>query len=496
MKKTLAIVLSALLIGSTFVGCKKAEVKPEATANTNTTTNAPKPTLRFLGQYDRYDFNADPVAKVLEEKTGYKVNYESLPAENPDEKLNLLMTNKEEYDVMKLNNAQYFKLASEGALEPIDTILEKYGKNLKSVISQSSWDSAKINGKIYGVPEKASMDTVGTQFAFRQDILDELKLQLPKTIDELYTVLKTIKEKKNMIPLVLHSGESIISEISGAFGITVSWSEKDGKLVNRVEDPAMKEYLAFMSKLYAEGLIDAEMPTNNSSKVIEKFTSGKAAAMRLAWWSAPSVYTALQKNLSNSKVVLAPPLKGKDGKSGAAMSTGISWYIAIPKASKNKEDAVKWMDVKMQDDIFRAFTIGEENVHFTKKDGAYYPILPKFFDERNNASWYLTGSHEKNYPAYWQARARKDVNLQAAFEQIQKESAPVGKIDALAFAPPIPTISKNSIKLNKLETDFYIKVIAGTEKVDSYDKFLADWKSQGGADCIKDANEWFKTSKK
>jgi putative aldouronate transport system substrate-binding protein len=492
MKRTLAIVLSAILIGSTFIGCKKAEVKPTDTSN----TNAPKPTLRFLGQYDRYDFNADPVAKDLEEKTGYKVNYECLPAENPDEKLNLLMTNKEEFDVMKLNSAQYYKLASEGALEPIDTLIEKYGKNLKDVISQASWDSAKINGKIFGVPEKASMDTIGTQLAFRQDILEELKLQVPKTTDELYTVLKTIKEKKNIIPLTLHSGESIISEISGAFGITTSWVPKDGKLTHRVEDPAVKEYLTFMNKLYAEGLIDAEMPTNNGSKVIEKFTSGKAAVMRLAWWSAPSVYPALQKNFPNAKVALATPLKGKDGKAGAVFSTGISWYIAIPKASKNKEDAMKWMDTKMKEDVFRSFTIGQENVHFTKKDGAYYPILPKFFDERNNSSWYLTGSNEKVYPVYWQARVRKDINLQTVFEQIQKDSAPVGKIDALAFAPPIPSISKNSIKLSKIETDFYIKVIAGTEKVDGYEKFLQDWKSQGGADCIKDANEWFKTAKK
>ncbi len=490
MKKTLAIILSALLIGGSFIGCKKDDAKPVDNPN------APKPTLRFLGQYDRYDFNADPVAKTLEEKTGYKVKYESLPAENPDEKLNLLMTNKEEFDVMKLSAAQYYKLASEGALEPIDTLLEKYGKKLKEVISQTSWDSAKINGKTFGIPEKASMDTIGTQLAFRQDILDELKLQVPKTTDELYTVLKTIKEKKNMIPLTLHNGESLISEISGAFGLTAGWTDKNGTLVSRVEDPAVKDYLAFMNKLYSEGLIDTEMPTNNGSKVIEKFTSGKAAAMRLAWWSAPSVYPALQKNLPNAKVTLTPPLKGKDGKSGAVFSTGIAWYIAIPKASKNKEDAMKWMDIKMKDDVFRSFTIGEENVHFTKKDGAYYPILPKFFDERNNASWYLTGSQEKDYPTYWQARVRKDANLQATFEQIQKESSAVGVRDALAFAPPIPSISKNSIKLNKLETDFYLKVIAGTEKVDSYEKFLQDWKSQGGSDCIKDANEWFKTAKK
>ncbi|MCU6339564.1 hypothetical protein KW823_23905, partial [Enterobacter quasiroggenkampii] len=51
--------------------------------------------LRQLMQFDRFEPNGDPVAVYLKEKTGYSVKYEMLPAENADEKLNLLMANKE-----------------------------------------------------------------------------------------------------------------------------------------------------------------------------------------------------------------------------------------------------------------------------------------------------------------------------------------------------------------------------------------------------------------
>jgi putative aldouronate transport system substrate-binding protein len=490
MKTKLLTLLCIAMLTSSLAGCKPKE-KPVTVKDE---PSKPKPELRFLGPYDRFDFATDHAAKVLAEKTGYTVKYESLPAENADEKLNLMMSNKEAFDFMKVSPAQFQKLAQEGALEPLDEILDKYGKTLKSVIAQTSWESAKINGKIYGIPEKNAMDSIGTGIVVRQDWLDELGLKAPKTLDEFYEVLKAIKDKKKVIPLT--GNDAVMTEISGAFGISASWVVKGGQIVNRVDDPAMKDYLAYMNKLYKEGLIDSEWPINNGNKNIEKFTSGKAAMFKMGWWTAPAVIPALQKNFQGANMGLLPPLKGKDGKQAALYSAGISNYAVIPKSAKNKEDAMKFMDLKVTPEIFKAFTIGEEGVHFKKEGEKYFPILPKFFDEKNNAHWYLTGTDQKAYEVYWQARVRKDKDLQSYFERMQEDAKNCGVIDALAFAPPITAIAKNGQKIAKLESDFYIKVITGAEPLSSYDKFLQQWKAEGGEESIKAANEWYKTAKK
>lgn len=139
-----------------------ASTAPIATVD----TNKPKPEFKALLQYARFDPNAEVVAKFLNEKTGYKVTYDMLPVENPDDKLNLLMANKEKYGFMLLSGPQYSRLSSSGALEPIDELVNKYGTNMKNVISQNSWNGAKLNGKIYGIPQTGSGTIVNTAGEF------------------------------------------------------------------------------------------------------------------------------------------------------------------------------------------------------------------------------------------------------------------------------------------------------------------------------------------
>ena len=135
----------------------------------------------------------------------------------------------------------------------------------------------------------------------RQDWMDELGLSTPTNTDELYNVLKTIKEKKNVIPLtVSNKAPAIYGNIAATFGVFTDWKEVDGKLVHRAELPEMKEYLTFMNKLYKEGLLDTETPINTAQKSIEKFSGGKAM-YELPWWSAGTTIEALTKNFPEAK---------------------------------------------------------------------------------------------------------------------------------------------------------------------------------------------------
>ncbi|RTE09130.1 extracellular solute-binding protein [Paenibacillus whitsoniae] len=464
--------------------------------------NKPKPEFKALLQYGRFDPNAEVVAKFLNEKTGYKVTYDMLPVENPDDKLNLLMANKEKYSFMLLSSTQYSKLAASGALEPIDELVNKYGTNMKNVISQTSWNGAKLNGKIYGIPQTGSGTVVNTSLIVRQDWMDELGLKAPTTRDELYTVLKTLKEKKNVIGL--SGGKSpLVPEILPTFGLTMvqgtattGWQDVNGKLVNAVENPNMKKYLEFMKKLYTEKLIDQEWSLNQSNKVIENFTSGKAAIISNGYFNAPTVQNALLKNTPNAKIAAFPYLKGDDGKVQVMGTAGISFYVGIPKWADNKEDIIKYLDLKLDKDIFKEAAIGKEGVHHKFENGNYFPILPKFNDEYNNASSFLTGVDEKNYPIYWQARVRKDPILTDAFTKNQEAAKGNIVIDPLSFAPPLEAIGKYNLKLQKLMEDTFLKFITGAEPLENYDKFVAQWKSEGGDEMTKAANEWYAANKK
>ncbi|MCJ8012237.1 extracellular solute-binding protein [Paenibacillus sp. KQZ6P-2] len=489
-----AIIAAAIIVS----GCSKSGPAQSNNAGEKQ-GEGDKPQLRELMQYNRFEPSTDPVAKYLKEKTGYDVKYDMLPVENADEKLNLLMANKEPYDFMKLTPNQFAKLSSSGALEPLDDLLDKYGSNLKKVISQASWDGAKIDGHIYAIPEGSSGVATGTALVYRKDWLDELELKEPTTRDELYNVLKTVKEKKNVIPIA-GGKDPFQAEIASTFGWmygpSTYWKESNGEIVHYVDDPTTKEYLAFMNKLYNEGLIDPEWAINQSNTVIEKFTSGKAFMYRAGWFDAENINKALAKNNPNGKIAILPYMKGDDGKAAQVGTGGISWFIAIPKWSTNKDDAMKYLDLKMGEEIFKGNALGIEGTHYKVEDGKYYPILPKFNEEWNNGSAFLTGVDETNYPTYWEARVRKNKYVQTYYETYQSNAKDILFGDALITAPPIPNVSKNVQKLQKMAEDTFIKYISGAEPLSGYDKFVEQWKADGGSDMIKAANDWYQSSKK
>lgn len=506
LKKS-AVLATILGFTLTLSGCggggNNVENKTEKPSNSASTTTSEgtnkgktegKADLRMIMQYGLFDPKTEYVAKYIQERTGFNVEYELLPAENADEKLNLLVSSKDNYDIVKLNAAQFYNLASAGALEPMDELLESQGNYIKQSIKQESFKSATIDGKIYGIPETGAGVTIGEELVVRQDWLDELGLSIPTNRDELYNVLKTIKEKKKVIPLTL-SKDSIYGDIATTFGILTDWKEVDGKLVHRAELPEMKEFITYMNKLYKEGLIDTEMPINIAQKSIEKFSGGQAAMYKLAWWNAGTTIAALQKNFPAAKTTIIPYLKGPDGKAKVGAVANTSWYVSILKSSKNKEAAMKFLNAKLEPETFKGIALGKEGVHYEVKDDKYYPILPIFNDELSNASNFLTGVDEEKYPIYWQARVRKDPILQAHFEAYQKNAEGLIVIDPMSTAPPIDAISKNLLKLSKLLDDTVLQFISGAKPIDQYDQFLAQWKSEGGADMITAANEWFKSTK-
>jgi putative aldouronate transport system substrate-binding protein len=489
-------IISLVLAFSLLAGCGGGGSGTESGSNSgSTSTPAVKPELRQLGFQRNFDPNLDPVAKFLEDKTGYKVKYETLPLENFDDKLNLLMANKEPYDILKLSGSQYNRLAAQGALEPLDDLLAKHGQALVKANPAAAIENAKVDGKIYGIPEMHPRAFNGSSLAIRQGLLDELGMKSPTTIDEFYLLLKAIKEKKNIIPFTGY--ESIVTEIAGAFGVVTTWKDSNGKLIHRLDDPGMKEYLAFMNKLYTEGLLDPEWPVNKAATVQQKFSTGKAGVMVYGWGVAVAVTDALEKNLPGSKITIIPALKGKDGKAvNWIQGGGVSWYIAIPKSSKHKEEAMKYLNMKVEPTLFKELAIGIENEHY-KKDasGKMFPILPKFNDDRGNADWFITSTDAKAFEEQWLVRVRKDNTMYAAFEEINKQNS-ISVKDPTLLAPPLPVVGNNMQKLGKLENDYIIKVIAGAEKLDGYDNFVKQWKSQGGTEVHTALSDWYTKSKK
>ncbi|MEK0316077.1 extracellular solute-binding protein [Cohnella sp. 56] len=475
----------------------------KSTQSAQATKESAKPELKALMRLGP-NFEKDPIAAMLQEKTGYKVNYEALPVDKPEDKLNLLIASSEPYDIVSTggdssSKAIYADYAKKGALVDLTPLIEQYGQNIKASLSAETLEMAKVDGKIYAIPTR-SIESVGTSLMIRKDWLDKVGMQVPTTLDELTAVLKAFKEKdpggngaKN-IPMAIKGDVPMVDNIVGAFGIVNDWNDVNGQLVPRAMNPAFKEYLAFMSDLYKQGLLDQEFAINKDATVKEKFTNGKVGVIVLHWADIPQIDDALKKNFPDAEYVYVPALAGKDGQAGLAQSSGFDRITFVPKSSKHPEDAIKWIDAKLNPDTFKNMAIGLEGTHHTFKDGNYYPILPIFNDERGSASNYLTGIDEKNYPIYWQARVRKDERLYKGWEALNKQQKPeVFKKNPLGLAPYLPKYSKEDAQLGQMVNDYAVKVIVGGEQLTGFDAFTEKYKQAGGQTSFDEINAWYAT---
>jgi putative aldouronate transport system substrate-binding protein len=107
-KKWIVAALVGGLSVTTLVACSSngtptaSSKTPATTTSTevSTATTEPKSELKSLQIWQKDDYNTYPVAKYLEEKTGYKVHYDMLPQDKPQDKLNILIASGEPYDTI------------------------------------------------------------------------------------------------------------------------------------------------------------------------------------------------------------------------------------------------------------------------------------------------------------------------------------------------------------------------------------------------------------
>jgi len=492
MKRMLTLVMMMLALTSLFAQGKVEQLVPQAQEQL--------PTLKVLSFYANFDPNKNPQKALIEEVTGYKVEYFMLPqdAEKADEKLNITVASGSEYDILKLRPYQYYRLVKQGALQDLDVYIAKSGQTMSQVIKPLSWEVAKYNGKTYAVPLSNERPNIANSIAIRKDFLDQAGLAVPTTLDEFTAVLRALKKAyPDKIPM---TGPGRVDQqmflnvfvpvIGGAFGIYNEWTDVNGTLVHYMQMPSFKNYLAYMSVLYKEGLIDIDWPINTLAGCNEKFVSGKAVMDPYHYNDATANFTALKGNFPNVELAYVNALKGPDGE-GVRIERKINYFICVPKSSPNAEHAVRFMDTMLKYENFEFLTLGKEGVHFTKQGNSFEPIMPIFNEERFWSYWYLMGIDEYRYPDMWLARIKKDPYQYANFEAINRNLAQVGHLDVTGFAPTIEAVANNQQALRKMVDDFTVRVLVGTESINNFDAFVERWRKSGGDDMVNQMNAWY-----
>ncbi|HCN23637.1 MAG TPA: ABC transporter substrate-binding protein [Arthrobacter bacterium] len=456
------------------------------------------------------------VQKKLEELTGKQVSINWTPNASYEDKMNITLASSEIPQVMVVQSKSpgFVKNAEAGAFWDLTDKLGDY-PNLKTTYPDIQ-RNASINGKVYGVfRERAPMRTA---VMFRQDWLDKLGLEAPKTVEDLYNVAKAFTERDPdgnglndtwgiTIPkwgaLGTNSPYDVIEEW---FGAGNRWTERDGKLVPSFETDEFLQADRFIKKMVDEKLINPDFATFDSTKWNEPFFNGKGG-MIVDVDSRVSVLTNLFKQADpanfQNKVGFVGNLEGPDGTLHAHPSDGYSGFLAIPKSSVRTEaelkNVLKFLDTMNNKDVATLLNNGIEGVNFTVQDGKAAPVKPETdaskavsTDIKSYAQLGTNVTGNQFYPA----KQASDYEQQVFDKRTDVMAA---DLKSAVYNPAAPFVSATYVakgaQLDNIIADARIKYLAGQIDEQGLKDAINLWKTSGGDKVQEEINKLWQDSK-
>jgi len=348
MKKLTSIVLVLAL--SLFISCgKKSDgtVKVKYTAKgTYPVVSAPVTVNIMVTQPPCVeDFNTNEFSKFMEEKTGVKVNWIMVPEQAATEKLALILAGGDLPDAFLGFPIGFKEEITYGAEEKLFMPLNKFYSdgtlpNLTKALEDfpgAMGFMTMTDGNIYSLPrlEVCYHCTNAAKMFVYKPFLDKLGLQVPETTEDLYNVLVAIRDKdpngngkKDEIPLagsiigwndqaerfLLNSFiycDLDTNTAAGAEGNTGYMM--NGKTVDTaVNKPAFREGLAYINRLYKEGLIYKGSFTQDSSQLTQLVESSAQPVVGFAAGGWRGQFSSLSGERFLHFQAIAP-LKGPQG---------------------------------------------------------------------------------------------------------------------------------------------------------------------------------------
>ncbi len=309
------------------------------------------------------DLNEIKGVQKMEEMTNVHINWIPVGQQEYTEKFGLILTSGDYPDIMA-----YFaypggteKGIEDGVLIDMDEYIRGYMPNYMNLLAQNedarkqaTSDTGKLNSLkvILGTDLTAEGEGLYQGLAYRKDLLDDMGLEVPTSVEGWHEVL--LKCKENGMDAPFSIGKSGSSEISWAWGVQSQGMGKylqlDGSKV--IFGPALDgfgQYLDTMRQWYSEGLID---PNFTSGAMIDNWqfsTLEEDNTMLMSSLSGFSGYNTFRQGFINNEKAYLQPILTPVLEEG---DTPIKWErnivakenIFVTTACKDPVLAAKWLD--------------------------------------------------------------------------------------------------------------------------------------------------------
>lgn len=311
--KVMGAILSTTMVLSMLAGCGTTNSTTEtatggtttgetASATAATETDTTPITFKIavtkhaLSKCD--DFNDKVAFQMAEEATGVHIEWVTVE-DGAWEKVNTMLTADMPDAFLGLLGESQIATSMDSFLD-ISGMLEQYAPHVYADYNKMQlngldlikWPDGSIRSLMTGLEVSYANDAEAIQY-INKDWLDQLNLDVPTTVDELYDVLCAFRDndmngngdKTDEIPMELAESNwaGQVLNMSNPWGIA-AWNAdnlnyyykiQDGKVLPTANSQEYRAYLEYMHKLVADGLLDKECLTETNDQYYAKIKSGR-----------------------------------------------------------------------------------------------------------------------------------------------------------------------------------------------------------------------------
>jgi putative aldouronate transport system substrate-binding protein len=450
---------------------------------------------------------------------GVNLEFFPIPRSEEQTKINVLLAAGDAPDLFHTyGNEAYHRWADEGGLAD----LTEYAENSAAV--QALWaDKPHLyatvlhRGRIYAILDGTKIKHVPINHV-RQDVLDQLGLDVPTTLAELENVLRTFKEEdpnnegsENLVPLLMApygarwegvgpGGSIWHPSVMSAFGFTDQAQQVvDGKLVWREEMPGFLDYMKWLNRMYNEGMIDPEFITDtNNARLNEQHLSNLGIIMQgrvdnlVSGSNKPNTF--VQQVIPNVEWVMIPRLPNAQGVSNWGANGKYWFYNMVPKTSEDKLDAIfKYIDFQIEEAGEFVFD-GVEGEHYRMQDGIKVVIDSAYNQATKDFFRYDTSLFKPEDPV----EALRILDPNPVYGQNAYDARVLAERNAVVsmirFDRGIAGSTDYGAELESVRLEYLNQMIvaANANAVEAlYEKFLTEYERAGSQIVIDEMNEVF-----
>ena len=570
-KQIIALVSATALVATALAGCgKTSEENTQTTAEENTQTTAvseaegtakedlplskyPETVTVHLGgalnpnakMPDGMSYDDNSYTRFLKDDLNIEVVYDWVTSSSDyDEKMNLCIGSGTIPELMNVNATQYRALLKYDMIQPLDQYFDDYASDaLKSYVESGGEELKKCisndKGEMMAIP--APNITAGgiNEMWIRQDWLDNLGLEVPRTWDEMAAVAEAFvtqdpdgNGEADTIGILGPGNSDHMNAIGGnQFGLDPLFSsfqsypqywlqDEDGTVKYGSIQPETRTALEKIQKLYTDKLIDTEMLVRNDSK--EPLLAGKVGIFFGPWWCGYTVADATLAGEADWRAYFTP--LAEDGGYYTHMAEPTTQYVVASKSCKNPEAAFKiinylianeqqWVadgisstemgtadfyplfnvydnadEIEVSYDVLTKYLAGEitmDDVDFSRHKllkgdmEAVTELKKEPYDDFSLDNWNLDSDLAKgNLP-------RLVSILVGEAPSVNDKYIPVYN----AYNGQTETMQTKWANLKKMEEETFAKIVMGKADISEFDTFVENWKNQGGDQILKEIND-------